>query len=1264
MFGGRSARLSLRSEIHSLCFIHFMLNVFAAFRHFTGKSKIFSFLFFLLFAASSSQGQTLVWEENFDGTAPNSNRWTYDFGNGSQRAAGWGWGNQELQYYTSRPQNVRIEDGILVIEARQENFDGSGYTSGRIKTEGRVHFQYGTVEARIKLPNMANGLWPAFWTLGTMAPGWPAIGEIDILEAGSASAISSGLTNRRVSSATHWSKADGSHQYQTSSLDFPTNLSDDYHIYKLEWTSQHIKMFVDNQLIYSFDISAGPNSILSEFHTPHFFLLNLAVGGQYTGIFNPAGITATLPGKLYVDYIKLYQQPGDKISFSEDMAEEGNFGVLTETTPITDSLTYGTNAELFYWNNFTNITSPAPVPFEGSHLLAVKSNAGDWFGMGVANNYVNLSNFSSGSLKFHFKTTYAGQFKVGLNTGHGETWMNFPAGNQKYGLVRNGAWHEVTIPLADFSNSALGMNIDLFSLKGAFMFAGDPATSAAEFYFDNIYFTGGISPNPAPIVSLTAPANESIFTAPSNVELTATASDPNGTISKVDFFEGNSLLFSDTEAPYAYQWTNTPSGPHVVKARATDNEGSATFSDSIVFYVAPAGNTAPTVAITSPVESAAFLTPANVTIQATAADNDAGIYQVAFYAGTTLLGTDKASPYSFMWANAPLGNHVLTAKATDNGGLQTTSSAVNVVVSNPIKPTVSITSPTNNSYFTPPSNVTIEASAADANGTITMVEFFQGTNSLGTDNTAPYQYVWTSPPIGKYNLTAKATDNDGNFSISEIVVVNVAPPICSGIDVNGDYSYEVYSNGGFVFFKFIPLAAIAGSNLAIIGIREGAAPGYTGYGMTLDGPNFIFSKPVPNGTILRFYFTYQTPPAGERNSINNPHTYAAGAVCVPGAPSVSITSPENGYNDNAPANVSLTAFAYDPDGTIASVSFYEGTNLLGTVMAAPYTFVWANAPAGDYSVTARATDNENKMTTSVPVRIIINIANTNGYCGTAVGGDYEYKVESNAGILTFTMHPLAPIAGSAYVIIYLQEGGIGAFPGYGMTKNGDVFVFTRPVANGIPVKFYFTYQTPPIGERNSSEFRHNYVAGTNCIPGGSLPVSLVSFDATLLSNGQVSLDWVTASEQQNDHFIIEKGTTVQSLTFFAKVYSMGYSNSRREYNTMDANPVSGNNFYRLSQVDKDGSKTYLLTKRITTNAQSTSMVVFPNPMENQINIQLQESSPVRQSIIMQTQSGKTIYSGWIAEGQKDFRFKPATKPAAGLYLIKVEGHAPVKVLVQ
>jgi hypothetical protein len=148
----------------------------------------------------------------------------------------------------------------------------------------------------------------------------------------------------------------------------------------------------------------------------------------------------------------------------------------------------------------------------------------------------------------------------------------------------------------------------------------------------------------------------------------------------VAFYQGSTLLGTDTTSPYSYAWTNVAAGNYSLTARATDNGGATTTSTAVNITVKTAGNNPPTVSITSPANGATFTAPASVTINATASDTDGTISSVAFYQGPTLLGTDTTSPYSYAWTSVAAGSYSLTARATDNGGATTTSTAVNITV--------------------------------------------------------------------------------------------------------------------------------------------------------------------------------------------------------------------------------------------------------------------------------------------------------------------------------------------------------------------------------------------------------------------------------------------------------------------------------------------------------------------------------------------------------------------------------------------------------
>ena len=245
--------------------------------------------------AQSNDGWTLVWSDEFNqtnGAAPDPTKWTYDLGAG-------GWGNGELENYTARTNNVRIENGKLVIEARQENYLGSSYTSARLKSQGKVSWTYGRIEARIQIPR-GQGMWPAFWMLGTNIDGgvpWPTCGEIDIME-------NIGREPTLVHGTVHGSGYSGGNGIGgPCALPGGAAYADNFHVYAIEWTANQIKWFMDGQQYFSVNPGSLPPGATWVYKQPEFLLLNLAVGGGWPG--NPDG-TATFPQRMTVDYVRVY----------------------------------------------------------------------------------------------------------------------------------------------------------------------------------------------------------------------------------------------------------------------------------------------------------------------------------------------------------------------------------------------------------------------------------------------------------------------------------------------------------------------------------------------------------------------------------------------------------------------------------------------------------------------------------------------------------------------------------------------------------------------------------------------------------------------------------------------------------------------------------------------------------------------------------------------------------------------------------------------
>jgi beta-glucanase (GH16 family) len=267
------------------------------------KPAIYLFLLIAISACTADDMQKLdqrswelVWSDEFDGAAgesPDASKWVFDIGTGQG-----GWGNQELQYYTNRPENVSMDgEGNLVITARSESFSGSAFTSARIKTQGLFDQQYGRFEARLRTP-YGPGMWPAFWMLGTNieSVAWPQCGEIDIMEL-------RGQEPDIIHGTIHGPGYSGGNPITKKYALINNRFDVDYHIFAIEWDAEKIDFYVDNFLYQR--ISPGDAKGEWVFDQPFFILLNVAVGGNYVGFPTPQTV---FPQKMIIDYVRVYRE--------------------------------------------------------------------------------------------------------------------------------------------------------------------------------------------------------------------------------------------------------------------------------------------------------------------------------------------------------------------------------------------------------------------------------------------------------------------------------------------------------------------------------------------------------------------------------------------------------------------------------------------------------------------------------------------------------------------------------------------------------------------------------------------------------------------------------------------------------------------------------------------------------------------------------------------------------------------------------------------
>lgn len=502
---------------------------------------------------AKAQVGDLIWAEEFS-TLDN---WIKLTGNGS-----WGWGNGELEFYAE--DNVEIaevpgEPGntALLITARQQSGPGIvdqwgnplAYTSGRILSKSKVSIRYGMIEARVRVPGLDVGGWPALWLLGTSNYAWPRSGEMDMMEMGSNQAFrdlhdghngGNGLDNSTVdqmvgANAIYYSDAaispgnpsgaaslswDPADTYCRPYYNYASPLVDRFLTYRLYWDDSSLRFTVVDEGV-EHDLYASPFAIDSEseeFREPFYLLVNLAIGGAFTDAYNlgdpgsGSPVTMPFPAEMYVDYIRVHEWNGQgEVHLGPPDAQASSFGIYTDETPTNGGLEAEVTSQIYVWEG--TLTDGTIPPYEGANGLSWQTAGKGWFGAGIMSiQPLNLFDFGDGNLNFSIRIPANVTFKIGIiDTWNNQYYVTFPAHQTTYGLTRDGEWGQASIPVSDIRGTA----IDLRMLTYSFVILEESGT-ACEFALDDIYWDAGTATAVAEIAGAGRAALQPNFPNPFN----------------------------------------------------------------------------------------------------------------------------------------------------------------------------------------------------------------------------------------------------------------------------------------------------------------------------------------------------------------------------------------------------------------------------------------------------------------------------------------------------------------------------------------------------------------------------------------------------------------------------------------------------------------------------------------------------------------------------------------------------------------------------
>jgi hypothetical protein len=469
-----------------------------------------------------------------------------------------------------------------------------------------------------------------------------------------------------------------------------------------------------------------------------------------------------------------------------------------------------------------------------------------------------------------------------------------------------------------------------------------------------------LASNVAPAVQLLLPTNNAKFFRSASIPLEAAASDNDGSIQKVEFYQGAAKLGESLAAPYSFLWENVNPGAYTLTAVAFDNEGAT--NNSIPVAVTVLSNFAPVITLLSPQDLDSFSAPANISLVANASDVDGLVTRVEFFQGTNKLGEATNNPYSITWTNPPAGEYFLTARATDNSGAATTSSAVDIFVTQ------------SGSFLSASSAIVVDPVNLDAQGPADWAHW-----GLYTENSFDHKRG-VAPQISDYSLIGGEpaypySDNANTYSWSDGTPTASATNTPTGVYAVGrGNGFHVQAPAGLTTNTLkVYVGAFAARGRLLAYLSDFSAPVLSDVSVdnSGNGPSTVYSLQYAStfpGTLLHVRFIGDTL---HDTDFGNVTLQAVALDTGNHPPSVAVTNPSDGSTYLSPANLTISADASDLDGSVTNVEFFRDGVKFGQQNLGPYTTTWTNVPPGSHVITARATDNLGATFTSRGVEIFV-----------------------------------------------------------------------------------------------------------------------------------------------------------------------------------------------------------------------------------------------------------------------------------------------------